>query len=111
MSGRPTNLAPWAIEVYDWLATNGVDEAVPAEPNIVVHADTLIYTSWVWRDGKRGWDMWNIVVGHGGFPHRQRRRVPLLAPPTERIRAVCRAVRIHLTEIVPVASVKAGAVP
>lgn len=45
----------------DWLAANGIDELLPAHPEVTVYAGArrIEYSSFVW-EGERGWDPRNI---------------------------------------------------
>lgn len=81
-----------ALEVYEWLKANGVDEWLPDEPDIYVAGGELTYTAWVW-DGPRGWDMDHVrVEDRGGGPAGvfELRTVPLLVPLTDRVRELAR---------------------
>ncbi|MEU8023779.1 hypothetical protein AB0B88_16340 [Micromonospora haikouensis] len=94
---RPTFDPPYN-ELYDWLAANGIDEWLPESPTFVINpaAGTLTYTGHAWT-GPRGWDPQHMASSPGGDVI-ERRTVPLLAPPTDRIRELCAATGAHLEE-------------
>jgi hypothetical protein len=88
--GRPSMPRGAAIG-YDWFQANGVEEWVPEVfgPVVVdVAAGTLTYTSFVFQDGRRGWDTGLQVFDETlGQLVTERRTVPLMALPDDEVLA------------------------
>jgi hypothetical protein len=85
-------------ELYDWLAANGIDEWIPEAPAFRVDpaAGTLTYTSYMWV-GPRGWSDTHIDVDAEG-PLLEQRTVPMVAPPSDRLRELIPATGATLEE-------------
>lgn len=85
-AGRPQMQPPYD-ELYDWLVANGINEWIPEAPALRIDpaAGTLTYTSYLWS-GPRGWSADGFQVDADGDPAVEQRTVPLVVPPSERIR-------------------------
>ncbi len=66
--------------VYDWLAQNWVNEWLPENPRVVVAGQQIVFTSFVWVNGRGGWDMEAVRRLHPDYDT-VTRRVPLRVPP------------------------------
>lgn len=82
---RRPDMEPPFDELYDWLALNGVDEWLPEGPTFTIKDGALTYTAYVWN-GPRGWSGERIVVDGKGKAAVEQRTVPMVVPPTPRIR-------------------------
>jgi hypothetical protein len=116
---RPRSIGGDAAELYDWFASNGVDEWLPEAADVRAGGGRLTYTSFVWpTDADRGWDVAMLMShdpGAGGRREALRRQgrevrvdevgtlfeersVPLLVPVTDRVRRLFAASRMRLAE-------------
>lgn len=91
---RPDLHPPELNEIRDWLVANGIDEWLPEDPVITVAGDQIMYTAFQFT-GERGWDPGNLAV-HANGVHTEIRTVPLLVPPTDRIRALAYRLDLRL---------------
>jgi hypothetical protein len=90
---RPAMPAPDVAEVYDWLGANGINEWLPDGFHVTIVGDQLTYTGWKWA-GERGWNWSNVVPGGA----HEDRTVPLLHPPTDRVRELFTGLGLTLVE-------------
>lgn len=97
MIGRPPHLDTSYAEVYDWLAANGIDEWLPENPTVTIAGDRLTYTAFRFR-GERGWDVEKIVFNPETGMLTEDRTVPLVVPPTDRIRFLAARIGMVLVE-------------
>jgi hypothetical protein len=95
----PAEVVGESRDGYEWLAANGIAEWIPYEPVFHVHDGQLTYTSYLWAEGRRGWDPEQFEwPDPGAEPPTELRTVPLLAPLTDAARASFRSAGARLVE-------------
>lgn len=81
----PSELAEQATALA-WLRANGIDELIPADLIVVVDDDTIVYRAFQFEDGQRGHDASKIADKVFTLMIEDR-RVPLVVPPSDEVRA------------------------